>query len=37
MTAINDDVIQFLKKWLVTHIKGSDMKYVAPLTAAGAQ
>ena len=28
---INDDVIQFLKSWLVTHIKVSDIKYKGKL------
>lgn len=37
MTEVDDDVIKFLKRWLVTHVKGSDMKYVAPLTSAGAE
>lgn len=37
VTAINDDVIAFLKNWLVVHIKGSDMKYAEPMVAAGAQ
>lgn len=37
VTEVDDDVIKFLKRWLVTHVKGSDMKYVAPLTSAGAE
>lgn len=27
LTSVDDGVIQFIKQWLVDHIKGSDMKY----------
>eukprot|EP00694_Reclinomonas_americana_P003961 EC791188.1.p4 GENE.EC791188.1~~EC791188.1.p4 ORF type:complete len:59 (+),score=14.03 EC791188.1:262-438(+) len=26
-SAVNEDVMHFVKQWLVTHIKGSDMAY----------
>ena len=28
---VNADIIKFLKEWLVTHIKGSDMKYTGKI------
>ena len=28
---VNDGVMKFVKEWLVTHIKGSDMKYVGKI------
>lgn len=31
LTAVNDDVIQFVKNWLVTHIKVSDFKYIGKI------
>lgn len=31
ITAVNDDVIQFVKSWLVTHIKVSDFKYIGKI------
>ena len=28
---VNDDIIKFLKNWLVTHIKATDMEYVGKI------
>jgi len=29
--AVNDDVMHFIKQWLVTHIKGSDKHYAGKI------
>lgn len=31
IAAVNDDVIHFVKNWLVTHIKVSDFKYIGKI------